>query len=268
MYLKNKGFTLIELLVVIAIIAILAAMIFPVFNEAKEKARSTQCLSNIKQIGSALLMYLEDSDGYYPVVPIGEYFFNIPNSELYCGHLYLSDSNREAMENISFRSQLEPYTMNAKIFFCPSDNGKVDKTGTYTVGKRFSSYHYRHYIAVQISIIDELDLGRKAFKNWPAIWSESTIVYPSQTYIYHEVEPFHQRKERFRIGFRLDGYDIEMIGDNSRFNMVFADGHAKSYASSQALFWQTGIRCWDYHWPKYFDTPAVEDSSTNVFDVY
>jgi prepilin-type N-terminal cleavage/methylation domain-containing protein/prepilin-type processing-associated H-X9-DG protein len=60
------GFTLIELLVVIAIIAILAAILFPVFAQAREKARSSTCLSNLKQIALALSMYEQDFDGTFP----------------------------------------------------------------------------------------------------------------------------------------------------------------------------------------------------------
>ena len=63
---KRAGFTLIELLVVIAIIAILAAILFPVFAQAREKARSIACLSNQKQIGTALFMYIQDYDEKYP----------------------------------------------------------------------------------------------------------------------------------------------------------------------------------------------------------
>ena len=63
---KNKAFTLIELLVVIAIIAILAAILFPVFAQAREKARQTSCLSNMKQVGLGLLMYAQDYDENYP----------------------------------------------------------------------------------------------------------------------------------------------------------------------------------------------------------
>jgi prepilin-type N-terminal cleavage/methylation domain-containing protein len=61
---RRYGFTLIELLVVIAIIAILAAILFPVFAKAREKARQTSCLSNSKQIGQALTMYVMDYEAY------------------------------------------------------------------------------------------------------------------------------------------------------------------------------------------------------------
>ena len=64
---KHTAFTLIELLVVIAIIAILAAILFPVFAQAREKARQTSCLSNLKQLGLAFEMYKQDYDGQYPI---------------------------------------------------------------------------------------------------------------------------------------------------------------------------------------------------------
>src|SRR5438093_5568418 len=64
---RSKGFTLIELLVVIAIIAILAAILFPVFAQAREKARAITCVSNIKQIGLATAMYVQDYDETFPI---------------------------------------------------------------------------------------------------------------------------------------------------------------------------------------------------------
>ncbi|MES2460038.1 MAG: prepilin-type N-terminal cleavage/methylation domain-containing protein [Armatimonadota bacterium] len=65
---NRSGFTLIELLVVIAIIAILAAILFPVFAQAREKARQTACLSNQKQIGTGMMMYVQDYDETYPML--------------------------------------------------------------------------------------------------------------------------------------------------------------------------------------------------------
>jgi prepilin-type N-terminal cleavage/methylation domain-containing protein/prepilin-type processing-associated H-X9-DG protein len=69
----KKGFTLIELLVVIAIIAILAAILFPVFAQAREKARAITCTSNEKQMGLAVLQYLEDNDEMFPML---QYYAN------------------------------------------------------------------------------------------------------------------------------------------------------------------------------------------------
>ena len=63
---RRKAFTLIELLVVIAIISILAAILFPVFARARESARRTSCLSNLKQIGLGIMMYVQDYDETYP----------------------------------------------------------------------------------------------------------------------------------------------------------------------------------------------------------
>src|SRR5687768_4984553 len=63
---RKRGFTLIELLVVIAIIAILAAILFPVFAQAREKARQTACLSNCKQMGTGAMLYAQDYDEIMP----------------------------------------------------------------------------------------------------------------------------------------------------------------------------------------------------------
>ena len=64
---SSLGFTLIELLVVIAIIAILAAILFPVFAQAREKARAISCLSNVKQTSLGATMYVQDYDEYFPI---------------------------------------------------------------------------------------------------------------------------------------------------------------------------------------------------------
>jgi prepilin-type N-terminal cleavage/methylation domain-containing protein/prepilin-type processing-associated H-X9-DG protein len=68
---RRNGFTLIELLVVIAIIAILAAILFPVFAQAREKARQATCVSNLKQLGTATTLYAQDYDETYPMLESG-----------------------------------------------------------------------------------------------------------------------------------------------------------------------------------------------------
>jgi prepilin-type N-terminal cleavage/methylation domain-containing protein/prepilin-type processing-associated H-X9-DG protein len=103
---KRKGFTLIELLVVIAIIAILAAILFPVFATAREKARQTACLSNMKQIGLALMQYVDDYDDVYPGACMSEPALR---------------NSGGGSQYIPYDMQLMPYTKSDNIFTCPSD---------------------------------------------------------------------------------------------------------------------------------------------------
>ncbi len=91
----RRGFTLIELLVVIAIIAILAAILFPVFARAREKARQSSCLSNIKQIGTGVLMYVQDYDQRFPLA-------------VWYGAA------------AQWYNSVRPYVQNEQIFYCPT----------------------------------------------------------------------------------------------------------------------------------------------------
>jgi prepilin-type N-terminal cleavage/methylation domain-containing protein/prepilin-type processing-associated H-X9-DG protein len=109
---RRTGFTLIELLVVIAIIAILAAILFPVFAQAREKARAISCLSNMKQIGLGLAMYVQDYDE------------TMPSAFICASDVNGSTDNSCATGSgvVSYEYQLNPYIKNKAIFVCPSDS--------------------------------------------------------------------------------------------------------------------------------------------------
>ena len=109
---NRSAFTLIELLVVIAIIAILAAILFPVFAQAREKARSTSCLSNTRQIGTALAMYTQDYD---EVMVTGTSFCNGARID---NPVAPSDPTKPRP---MWHGKIYPYLKNFEIFNCPSD---------------------------------------------------------------------------------------------------------------------------------------------------
>jgi len=109
--LRWVGFTLIELLVVIAIIAILAAILFPVFARAREKARQTACQSNMKQLGLAIMMYVQDYD---------ERFVSV-----------YDDGNGYPAGRIIWADKIFPYVKNRQVFVCPSSNASADPVPGY-----------------------------------------------------------------------------------------------------------------------------------------
>ena len=108
----HKAFTLIELLVVIAIIAILAAILFPVFAQAREKARQTSCLSNFKQVNIGLMMYVQDYDEV--LIPANTNGYS--QGCLGCGH-----------PDYVWPELIQPYIKNWQIFRCPSDPNATDQ---------------------------------------------------------------------------------------------------------------------------------------------
>ncbi|MGD8238136.1 MAG: DUF1559 domain-containing protein [Armatimonadota bacterium] len=118
---RRRGFTLIELLVVIAIIAILAAILFPVFAKAREKARQTSCLSNMKQLGMAFQLYTTD---WEERMPLWRYTYPgvTPVAPCRAGTHWSSCYNWE--------NAIYPYIRNRGLYSCPSWSTRL----TYLVG--------------------------------------------------------------------------------------------------------------------------------------
>ena len=108
---------MIELLVVIAIIAILAAILFPVFARAKAQAKQTVCLSNLKQIGNALVLYMGDSDDIFPSA--------VDPADKYDPSIWANFPQFQAMiPNMPLMSDvLQPYLHSHEVFRCPADSG-------------------------------------------------------------------------------------------------------------------------------------------------
>jgi prepilin-type N-terminal cleavage/methylation domain-containing protein/prepilin-type processing-associated H-X9-DG protein len=111
MMMRRTGFTLIELLVVIAIIAILAAILFPVFAAAREKARQTECLSNVKQIVLGVFGYVQDYDETFPMLA----YRSVRQGNIQCAYTFLT--------------AIDPYIKDKKdkgLFSCPSQRDAMD----------------------------------------------------------------------------------------------------------------------------------------------
>ena len=127
---RNRAFSLIELLVVIAIIAVIAAMLFPVFSQARAKARQTTCTSNLRQLSLALTAYTEDSDECLP---------------------FLAYNDRNHLGD-DWQVSMRPYIKSADIWQCP-DASEYAANGTY--GRSFglpymlgtSGYSYNETVA-------------------------------------------------------------------------------------------------------------------------
>ena len=130
---RAAGFTLVELLTVIAIISILAALLFPVFAEAREKARQVSCLSNEKQIGMSVAMYTEDYDETLPLYSFGAGYGGI------LGY--------NSLDGPRWADMIFPYVKNTQTFDCP-DSGR--KMAIFPGGKYFNVKTYSYGITTPL----------------------------------------------------------------------------------------------------------------------
>jgi len=200
---KNRGFTLIELLVVIAIIAILAAILFPVFARAREKARQTSCLSNLKQLGLGSAMYRQDYDETHfidripttnPAAPGGPYVSS------YCG------------TNYWWGDAIQPYLKNRQLLICPSDNAL-----STCVGFPERSYQPQRYACRGCP--------------HPKGVRDSAVVAPAETI---DIMESNYNSEAAHCD---PGSYVTAARHNGGWNSVFCDGHGKWMKPDNSYNW-------------------------------
>lgn len=184
---QRDGFTLIELLVVIAIIAILAAILFPVFAKAREKARQTNCLNNIKQLNLAWQQYAQDYDEMS--VP---YAYRVPAGGVY---RYFIQATPLATARPGF---LDPYLKNSQVTLCPSRTNQ----------------EMRHYGANMAHVVKQID---------PATLAQ--IQYPAETLLFCDNQNQAAYCPCATTDAYTPG--LNPAPHNDGINVGFCDGHAK-----------------------------------------
>jgi prepilin-type N-terminal cleavage/methylation domain-containing protein/prepilin-type processing-associated H-X9-DG protein len=200
---RRKGFTLIELLVVIAIIAILAAILFPVFARAREQARKSACLSNAKQIATAMMMYAQDYDETLVLRYI--------------------DKDPVTKRDRSWKDSIEPYLKSADIYRCPSNPRAQtpDAQGKYPGG--YAMWLPDPPIAVNMASGSAYPqtMGGIAY---PA----NSLIVLEHSYHWADTGPYLQYNEPAKDKGAIPGPSEWNSGhDKKAGNFVYLDGHAK-----------------------------------------
>ncbi|MES2463032.1 MAG: DUF1559 domain-containing protein [Armatimonadota bacterium] len=231
---RRAAFTLIELLVVIAIIAILAAILFPVFAQAREKARQTSCGSNLKQIGLGVMQYSQDYDEVYPLTRNGTATIGTGGTTWGL-----------------WKINIYPYLKSVNIYACPSGVASVE--GTYTlpggqVLKFAENYSYggNEYVfanggATTIVPVSQADLGQVSIMGMLADSTYATWNNPSR--LVNANTPPDQFPPNGAIPFTPNPqWARHQLGTN----IMYADGHTKW--QSQAQIRGTVAAPNDYQW--------------------
>ena len=221
---KNRvsAFTLIELLVVIAIIAILAAILFPVFARARENARRSSCLSNVKQIGLGLLQYAQDYDESFPAA-------------------------RNTGTAISWRWMIQPYLKSTQVNSCPSRVSGQTTTGGN--GLTFEISYGGNWIPGGGSGINGYTNGFGAFSSDDVGLPLSDFPNPATTIHVVEVTATRQSYVNMKDSGACGPYqsystsaDCMWAGHLGTGNYLFTDGHAKSLRVDQTF--NTTVNMW------------------------
>ncbi|HWA82396.1 MAG TPA: prepilin-type N-terminal cleavage/methylation domain-containing protein [Fimbriimonadaceae bacterium] len=250
----KRAFTLIELLVVIAIIAILAAILFPVFAQAKEAAKATQCLSNMKQIGMACMLYLNDNDdswfsaeswsptpGFAPQQPwIG---FDNSNSTTYLPYFY-GDPSIPAT-HATRPGAVDPYLKNDAVKQCP--DRKSGQQTAIALSAFSNAYSSGYYSVNPGAAGNEWGPATKSYDQYftHGVFdyvgaNNSDLERPAETFVawehlsYAPICNFLQPPNWFNNPPDQGGYKehFNFLHHNGT-NTIWADGHAKRFLFGQ-----------------------------------
>lgn len=242
----KRAFTLIELLVVIAIIAILAAILFPVFAQAREKARQTSCLSNIKQWGTAIMMYQQDYDECFPMA-----FGFYPGYGWFRGIIHdfpadwenaVTDPAEIAAYNMIWANSVQPYMKNMSIASCPSAtlynfNGvdfsaanqrKAPGQCSYTFNGNLHTYPLAGVVSPSTTILLNEGRGKILFNGFATSNPQLNCDNPNEPCLYKPRDYANAVCQRGN-GSRDTSYVAynSFWVHNQGMNFTYADGHVK-----------------------------------------
>ena len=226
----TSGFTLIELLVVIAIIALLAAILFPVFARARENARKSSCLNNMKQLGIGVAQYAQDYDEHFPLQESNNTVAGVTNNPNYL------DSNGVS---VSWDLMIQPYIKNIQTLVCPSDTRSVvQNTALPGYGGLRRSYAMARYLVAHTGGFTGQTLPGGDGKSLADIPQSSATVLlcerrggGDKTKAQWYYNAFADRCDNVAA---TTGFDIGGVGANAeaihlgQANFLYVDGHAKS----------------------------------------
>lgn len=218
---RRRAFTLVELLVVIAILAILAGLLFPVFAQAKGAAKKTVCLSNLKSVGYALGLYLNDSDDVFPNA--------LDASDKFAPEIW--DHEPEFQARIPTMpllvDVLEPYTKSKDIWHCPSDSGTRTLESNFPVKFTASPSMYKTF---GNSYFFRTEIAFKAF-------TSTRFRLPAETNVFFDGAG-HWHGDGRALQPDDDMTAFARLTQHYRYNTLYGDLHAKnlSYNALQQLW--------------------------------